>query len=598
MATHFGDSYDYYDILNVTRENSLEDIKASYRELSLLYHPDKQAAASENHVNGDSSAFIKIQNAYEVLSNDRLRYFYDKYGPEGLYLLNDVDNRTMQQTSTENPREENVNTVSSLTPMKEDWMTIEKRVQNLARNYKELGDMKLLNTAGVFTLAYSLPFLQPHKYSHLKSKWANIQFSSCMQQFGFTLNPFNFLSFTYLSHLQGNFVGGASLFQSWEVSTTRQINDSNSLTHSLHKQKNVLEGSLQWISKLTENQFGKLKLYFSQSIGTECQWKYKSIPHSLKCKFSLKDAEISIQGKMKIIWEKRKAFSFSPSVGIPFIAMTNMEWTWKPSIIKQLTKLKYRIEWSLFSLSLHMGIRRAGFSFDFPLELYSSEDIFIWSSPSIFYLLLISAMPPFLFHFMHKLYSWIYTAFHSSMIHGYFLQPLKVMTVRWELDKIFRIFKPSSSSQENSNLSVEKELQNRTLTVSSEIFVLEKQEIVYETYGYSVVSLYSVMMGGKTMADLKRNSEMSHDGLVIVEARFGDPSALDKEELDTTCVIDVSIPLMAKVRNSQLAMSSMSKKNLIGFYDPCAHKEVEPELLIRYKYAHYKSNETYAGRYA
>ena len=63
---------DYYTILEVTQNASLEEIKKSYRRLALKYHPDV------NKNNNDSSYFIKINEAYEILSNDQKRKFYDQ----------------------------------------------------------------------------------------------------------------------------------------------------------------------------------------------------------------------------------------------------------------------------------------------------------------------------------------------------------------------------------------------------------------------------------------------------------------------------------------------------------------------------------------
>ena len=64
---------DYYYFLGISRDASDEDIKKSYRKLSLKYHPDKNQ-------NDDFFAerFKEIQEAYETLSDKGRRITYDQ----------------------------------------------------------------------------------------------------------------------------------------------------------------------------------------------------------------------------------------------------------------------------------------------------------------------------------------------------------------------------------------------------------------------------------------------------------------------------------------------------------------------------------------
>ena len=62
-----------------------KEIKKAYHKLALKYHPDKL----KNHNNDDEKKyaeqiFVKISEAYDVLSDDKLRRIYDKYGKSGL----------------------------------------------------------------------------------------------------------------------------------------------------------------------------------------------------------------------------------------------------------------------------------------------------------------------------------------------------------------------------------------------------------------------------------------------------------------------------------------------------------------------------------
>ncbi len=66
---------DYYEILEVTREEQADGIKKSYRRLAIKYHPDKNPGNKEAE-----EKFKELSQAYEVLSNAEKRAAYDQYG--------------------------------------------------------------------------------------------------------------------------------------------------------------------------------------------------------------------------------------------------------------------------------------------------------------------------------------------------------------------------------------------------------------------------------------------------------------------------------------------------------------------------------------
>jgi DnaJ-class molecular chaperone len=66
------DKKKYYEILEIDKNATQEDIKKSYRKLSLLHHPDKNGNSQES-----INKIQDINEAYEVLSNQEKKMMYD-----------------------------------------------------------------------------------------------------------------------------------------------------------------------------------------------------------------------------------------------------------------------------------------------------------------------------------------------------------------------------------------------------------------------------------------------------------------------------------------------------------------------------------------
>ena len=74
---------EYYEILEVDKNSTEEQIKKSYRKLAMKHHPDKNPNDKKSE-----DTFKKISEAYEILSDKEKRSIYDKYGKQGLEMDN------------------------------------------------------------------------------------------------------------------------------------------------------------------------------------------------------------------------------------------------------------------------------------------------------------------------------------------------------------------------------------------------------------------------------------------------------------------------------------------------------------------------------
>ncbi len=70
---------DYYEVLGVTREVTVEELRKAYKREALKHHPDRNQ--------GDASAegrFKETNEAYQILSDVQKRQVYDQFGHAGL----------------------------------------------------------------------------------------------------------------------------------------------------------------------------------------------------------------------------------------------------------------------------------------------------------------------------------------------------------------------------------------------------------------------------------------------------------------------------------------------------------------------------------
>ncbi|HEY5571275.1 MAG TPA: DnaJ domain-containing protein, partial [Bacteroidales bacterium] len=70
---------DFYEILEISKSATAEEIKKAYRKKAIQYHPDKNPGNKEAE-----EKFKEAAEAYEVLSDQTKKERYDQYGHAGV----------------------------------------------------------------------------------------------------------------------------------------------------------------------------------------------------------------------------------------------------------------------------------------------------------------------------------------------------------------------------------------------------------------------------------------------------------------------------------------------------------------------------------
>ncbi|CAL5337162.1 unnamed protein product [Camellia sinensis] len=105
VASMGADTVSFYELLGVSETGTLVEIKQAYKQLARKYHPD---VSPPDRVEDYTRRFIRVQEAYETLSDPRRRALYDSDMAKGLHLAFSARRRYHSHQKPANGRKKRV----------------------------------------------------------------------------------------------------------------------------------------------------------------------------------------------------------------------------------------------------------------------------------------------------------------------------------------------------------------------------------------------------------------------------------------------------------------------------------------------------------
>lgn len=142
----------YYDELNVQITATKIEIHQAYRQASKAYHPDK----NPNVPNADA-IFHTLKQAYEVLSNDKMRSNYDRYG----------DMQTANNRALETVDDKLVGVVVALALVTQGLCLVVGYVCTFPKPLNQARQLLLVYNLGVFCVELHMRLMEVDAYGWL-----------------------------------------------------------------------------------------------------------------------------------------------------------------------------------------------------------------------------------------------------------------------------------------------------------------------------------------------------------------------------------------------------------------------------------------------
>ncbi|XP_077581619.1 dnaJ homolog subfamily C member 11-like [Stigmatopora nigra] len=519
---------DYYSLLNVRKEATLEELKASYRRLCMLYHPDKHRDP-ELKIQAEQ-LFNQVHQAFEVLSDPHARSIYDLFGKKGLEvegweiverkrtpaeireeydrLQREREERKLQQrTNPKGTISVGVDATDLFDRYDEDF----EETPGVGFPHLEINKMHIsqsieapLTNTDTAVLSGSLSTHNGNGGGNINMTvrrvtsakgWAEMEFGA-----GDILGPLIGLKI-FRNITQRCFLTAQCGMQF----SPRGLRPSCSLMTARHLDQNTM-GYLQWrwghTSAMTTSVVRDTKSsHFTLAVQLGLPHSYLMM--SYQYKFQDED-QTKIKGSVKTGWfgtvleygaerkiSRHSVLSATVSVGVPQ------------------------------GITLKIKLARASQTYLFPIHL---TDQLLPSA--VFY----ATLGPLL----------VYMAVHKLVIIPY---------TRAQKEEELELQRKSSAT----------DIAKKKQEAESAIMLMQE-------------SVRRVI-----------EAEESKMGLIILNAWYGKFVSETSQKQEKAKVIDVTVPLQCLVKDSKLILTETSKAGLPGFYDPCVGEEKSLKLLYQFR---------------
>ncbi|KNC87870.1 hypothetical protein SARC_00004 [Sphaeroforma arctica JP610] len=514
---------DFYALFNLQRDATAEEIKSAYRRLCVIYHPDKHQ--NDNDREAAAQMFARITNAYEVLTDTNQRAVYDIYGQKGLDAGMEV---VLRQASPNEIREEY------------------ERLRKI-RQEEEL--RRRTNEKSVITVAVDATPLFDSKYSKesdsLTDKLSDVELGAISMQ-GTLLAPVGNDTANLTVNVSSYNGNGAGTF----VGAYR-----HEASHGFW-----LQGETQ-VAPGWQMLTGTIGRRYSQAIfatlsGTlDC--RPKGMIPGLRAMVGM-EIEPNTMGYLTYKAGKSSAMSTTISkhyengtvtctgqLGQPMFLSCNALYRYSDDIKyrvsgslgnnglqlsygchRQVTRLnKLGVTLALSApggVTLSLKFKRSKTNYIVPIQIADEADgSMLWGA----------AVPFVAFYLLNKL---LIDPYHKNQA------KLRKMELQAEHAQVIR---------------------ERKREAESAIRIMRES------------------------VEKKMDIEDRNKGFVVLKAWYGDLKAPLAQQVDaeSPVVIDVTIPLQAMVKDSQLHLQQHSKSGLIGFYDCCMGEDKQLRVQYRFK---------------